>query len=146
MINCVFKGGLISEGFSFWLHPPKMCQITILIIFLFKVWTFWETHKIWKKLPHGFDKSADLLSKRQNHEKDFFKFCVLLKKSELYSEMLRIVIGHFCLREKMKIFLRLSHLYQSSGLQNFDHFWRILVILAEDCIYPYLTFLLGYDK
>ena len=24
-----------------------------------------------KILPHGFDKSADLLSKRQNHEKDF---------------------------------------------------------------------------
>ena len=37
-----------------------------------KVRTFWETHKIWKNLPHGFDKSADLLSKRQNHEEDFF--------------------------------------------------------------------------
>ena len=41
-----------------------------------------------KNLPHGFDKSADLLSKRQNHEEDFFKLCVLLKKSELYSSML----------------------------------------------------------
>ena len=30
-----------------------------------------------------FDKSADLLSKRQNHEEYFFKLCVLLKKSEL---------------------------------------------------------------
>ena len=48
-----------------------------------KVRTFWETHKIWKNLPHGFDKSADLLSKRQSHEEDFFKLCVLLKKSEL---------------------------------------------------------------
>ena len=48
-----------------------------------KVRTFWETHKIWKNLPDGFDKSADLLSKRQNHEEDFFKLCVLLKKSEL---------------------------------------------------------------
>ena len=48
-----------------------------------KVRTFWETHKIWKNLPHGFDKSADLPSKRQNHEEDFFKLCVLLKKSEL---------------------------------------------------------------
>ena len=28
-------------------------------------------------------KSADLLSKRQNHEEDFLKLCVLLKKSEL---------------------------------------------------------------
>ena len=49
-----------------------------------KVWTFLETHEIRKNLPHGFDKSADLLSKRQNHEDDFFKLCVLLKKSELY--------------------------------------------------------------
>ena len=51
--------------------------------YIVKVRTFWETHKIWKNLPHGFDKSADLLSKRQNHEEDFFKLCVLLKKSEL---------------------------------------------------------------
>ena len=44
-----------------------------------------EKHtKFEKNLPHGFDKSADLLSKRQNHEEDFFKLCVLLKKSELY--------------------------------------------------------------
>ena len=48
-----------------------------------KVRTFWETHKIWTNLPCGFDKSADLLSKRQNHKEDFFKLCVLLKKSEL---------------------------------------------------------------
>ena len=37
-----------------------------------------------KNLPHDFDKSADLLSKQQNYEGDFFKLCVLLKKSELY--------------------------------------------------------------
>ena len=43
-----------------------------------KVRTFWETHKIWKN-SHGFDKSADLLSKRQNHEEDFFKLCVSQK-------------------------------------------------------------------
>ena len=43
-----------------------------------------EKHtKFEKKIPHGFDKSADLLSKRQNHQEDFFKSCVLLKKSEL---------------------------------------------------------------
>ena len=40
---------------------------------LIKVWTFWEAQKIWKNIPHGFDKSADLLSKRQNHEEDFFQ-------------------------------------------------------------------------
>ena len=39
---------------------------------LTKAWTFWEAHKIWKKNLHGFDKSADLLSKRENHEEDFF--------------------------------------------------------------------------
>ena len=33
-----------------------------------------EKHTKFKKnLPHGFDKSADLLSKRQNHEEDFFQ-------------------------------------------------------------------------
>ena len=43
-----------------------------------------EKHtKFEKNLPHGFDKSADLLSKHQNREKDFFKLLVLLKKSEL---------------------------------------------------------------
>ena len=47
-----------------------------------KVLTFWETHKIWKIRLYGFDKSADLLSKRQNHEKDFFKLCVLLKETK----------------------------------------------------------------
>ena len=36
-----------------------------------------------ENLPHGFDESADLLSKRQNHEEDFFKFCVFLRKPEL---------------------------------------------------------------
>ena len=30
-----------------------------------------------------FDKSADLLCKRQNNEEDFLKLCVLLKKFEL---------------------------------------------------------------
>ena len=43
-----------------------------------------EKHtKFEKNLPHGFDKSADLLGTHQNYEKDFFKLCVLLKKSEL---------------------------------------------------------------
>ena len=43
-----------------------------------------EKHtKFEKNLPRGFDKSADLLSKRQNHEENFFKLCVLLKKPKL---------------------------------------------------------------
>ena len=33
-----------------------------------------------KNFPHGFDKSADLLSKRQNRKEDFFKLFVPLKK------------------------------------------------------------------
>ena len=59
---------------------------TVFTSIIFKVRTFWETHKIKKKnLPHGFDKSADLLGKRQNHE-DFFKLCVLLKMFEPYND------------------------------------------------------------
>ena len=61
------------------LKKNKKCLINR---FFFQVRTFWETYKIWKNLPHGFDKSADLLSKRKNHEEDFFKLCVLLKKSK----------------------------------------------------------------
>ena len=51
-----------------------------------KVRTFWETPKIWKNLPHSFDKSADLLSKRQNHEEDFFQImCTSQKVQTLLS-------------------------------------------------------------
>ena len=65
--------------------------------------TFWETHKIWKKnLPHGFHKSADLLSKRQNHEEDFFKLCVLLKKSELYIDIVLTMKNVPCFSEILK--------------------------------------------
>ena len=33
-----------------------------------------EKHtKFEKNIPHGCDKSADVLGKRQNHEEDFFK-------------------------------------------------------------------------
>ena len=50
-----------------------------------------EKHtKFEKNLPHGFDKLADLLSKRQNHDKELLKLCVLLKKSELYKIMTNI--------------------------------------------------------
>ncbi len=41
---------------------------------LFKVWTFWEPHKILKNLPRGFDKSADLLSKLQTMRKIFSNY------------------------------------------------------------------------
>ena len=44
-----------------------------------KVPTFWEKHKIWKNLPHGCDKSADLLRKHQNQERDFSNFACFSK-------------------------------------------------------------------
>ena len=43
-----------------------------------------NTQNLKKNIPCGFDKSADLISKRPKHkEEDFYKLCVLLKKSEL---------------------------------------------------------------
>ena len=43
-----------------------------------------EKHKKFEKIfLMVFDKSADLLCKRQNNEEDFLKLCVLLKKFEL---------------------------------------------------------------
>ena len=74
------------SGFKWLKSATKQLQICFPFLSnlcIFKVWTFWETHKIWKNLPYGFDKSADLLSKCQNHKADFFKLCVLFKKSEL---------------------------------------------------------------
>ena len=58
-------------------------MISLFCLYKVKIRTFWETYKIWKNLPHGFDKSADLLSKCRNYEEDLLKLCVLLKKSEL---------------------------------------------------------------
>ena len=51
-----------------------------ILSFNIKVRTFLETHKIWKNLPYGFDKSADLLSKRQNHKEDFFQIMCASQK------------------------------------------------------------------
>ena len=46
----------------------------------------YEKHtKFEKNIPHGFDKSADLLSKRQNREEDFFKY-VCFSKSPNFNE------------------------------------------------------------
>ena len=46
-----------------------------------------EKHtKFEKNLPHGFDKSADLLNKRQNHEEDFFQIkYVCFSKSQNFT-------------------------------------------------------------
>ena len=71
------------SGFKWLKSATKQLQICFPFLSnlcIFKVWTFWETHKIWKNLPYGFNKSADLLSKLQNHKADFFK-CVCFSKS-----------------------------------------------------------------
>ena len=51
-----------------------------------KVRTFWEALKIWKNLPYGFDKSADLLSNCQNYEEDFFQNLCAFKKFRILKE------------------------------------------------------------
>ena len=64
-------------------EPVWIESKSIVYYILGKVWSFWGTHKIWKNLPHGFDKSADLLSKRQNHEKIFQIICASQKVQTL---------------------------------------------------------------
>ena len=52
--------------------------------------------KFEKNLPHGFDKSANLL------EEDVFKLCLLLRKSELYW----VCVTIYSEQEESKIFER----------------------------------------
>ena len=59
--------------------------LIFILLLLLEIGLSKKHTKFKRNLPHGFDKSADLLSKHQNHEEDFFfKLCVLLIKSELY--------------------------------------------------------------
>ena len=51
----------------------------------FKVWIFWEGHKIWKNLPLKIRLYWDRV---KFSVEDFFKFCGLLKISELYCSVL----------------------------------------------------------
>ena len=85
--------------------------------FEIKVRTFWEALKIWKNLPHGFDKSADLLSKRQNHEEDFsnyvcfskspnFKFWLFLTKNDDFYFKLRKKFPNRTSLRPLKMFLK----------------------------------------
>ena len=68
---------------------------------IIKVRTIWETHKIWKNIPCGFDKSADLLSKRRNHEEDFFQIICASQKVRTLS---KIVLNFHCLNKFEKSF------------------------------------------
>ena len=63
-------------------YPDKLYLLAII----YKVRTFWEIHKIKKNLPRGFDKSADLLSKRQNHEEHFFQIMCASQKVRTLSK------------------------------------------------------------
>ena len=38
-----------------------------------------KTQNLKKNLPHGFDKSAEILNKCQNHEEDFSNYICVLK-------------------------------------------------------------------
>ena len=62
-----------------------MCEYNMycasMVLLGSKVRTFWEAHKIWKNLPHGL---YIYLVNVQTTRKIFFKFCVLLRKSEHY--------------------------------------------------------------
>ena len=52
------KGGFFSESeirFSNLPNYSKELSWAWNLNKLFKVWTFWEAHKIWKNLPHGLD-------------------------------------------------------------------------------------------
>ena len=92
LISHFMKNGILFPN-VFWPTLRKKCSsdpetvkgqnIFLNRMFFLKFGLSEKHSKFWKNLPHGFDKSADLLSKRQNHEEDFFKICVLPRKSKL---------------------------------------------------------------
>ena len=51
-----------------------LLALFLMHIFQCKVRTFRESHKIWKNLPQGFDKSGDLLSKSHDLSKPRGRF------------------------------------------------------------------------
>ena len=65
-----------SHVCKFYTHLQKKKYQTVTVKFRLS-----EKHtKFEKNLPRSFDKSADLLSKRQKHKEEFFKLCILFKK------------------------------------------------------------------
>ena len=82
-----------------------------------------EKHtKFEKNLPHGFDKSADLPSKRQNHEEDFFqiicasqKVLTLMRTHDRFSFDL---VHYYCKRKE-------HHLSQYLSMRKIHNVIRI---------------------
>ena len=83
----------------------------------------WKTNKIWKNLPHGFDKSADLPSKRQNHEEDFFSNYMCFSKSPNFKWD---ISGSFCWQLMTYDVTTLSWRHKKSNVDLRFHFigWR----------------------
>ena len=78
-----------------------------------------EKHsKFEKKNPHGFDKSADLLSKRQNHKEDFFKICVLLRKSKLYQKKALHARPHSQKKQFWKYVIYFSYTWKKNAFRK----------------------------
>ena len=59
-------------------------------------------------LPHGFDKSADLLSKRQNHEEDFFQIMCAYQKVRTLREKMCIRIESLFVDNIFKLTIALA--------------------------------------
>ena len=85
-----------------------------------KVWTFWEAQIIWKNLPHGFEVYQVNQMICQNHEKDFFKVCVFLRKSDLYPGL------HFMLARLRNLLLNtiIIQIQTSSMINNLTNWDR----------------------
>ena len=89
--NDIFKILLVIVKWS-----PKFVNHTSRKMFFFRFWTFSlkfelpEKHKIWKNLPHGFDKSADLL--RQPWGRFFSNYLCFSKSPNFMQESLIEVI------------------------------------------------------
>ena len=69
----------IFFGFEQWFHRLRFKSVKL---WLFDHFGLSEKHtKFEKSLPHGFDKSVDLLGKHQNHEEDFFQIMCASQKA-----------------------------------------------------------------
>ena len=114
-------------------------QKEILLFWSFKVRTFCETHKIWKILPYGFDKSADLLSKSQNHEENWAYFFGLLRKAELYDSFSRVnknLKTNWLIQCNYARFSLANNQIRPLILNDLEKRWLLSIILGLHCLEP----------